>query len=53
MLNLRALDLNLLPIFEAAYEEKSLSRAATRLAYEHLGLQAKAAAPSAQKPLFD
>jgi len=32
MLNLRAVDLNLLPVFEAAYEEKSLSRAADRLA---------------------
>lgn len=30
--NLRAIDLNLLPVFEAAYEERSLSRAATRLA---------------------
>lgn len=32
MLNLRSVDLNLLPIFEAAYEERSLSKAATRLA---------------------
>jgi DNA-binding transcriptional LysR family regulator len=32
MINLRSVDLNLLPIFEAAYEERSLSRAATRLA---------------------
>ena len=32
MVNLRAVDLNLLPVFEAAYEERSLSRAATRLA---------------------
>ena len=32
MLNLRAVDLNLLPVFEAAYEERSLSRAAARLA---------------------
>jgi DNA-binding transcriptional LysR family regulator len=32
MLNLRSVDLNLLPIFEAAYEERSLSRAAQRLA---------------------
>ena len=32
MLNLRAIDLNLLPVFEAAYEERSLSRAAARLA---------------------
>jgi DNA-binding transcriptional LysR family regulator len=31
MLNLRAVDLNLLPIFEAAYEERSLSKAAVRL----------------------
>jgi DNA-binding transcriptional LysR family regulator len=31
-INLRALDLNLLPVFEAAYEERSLSRAALRLA---------------------
>ena len=30
--NLRSVDLNLLPIFEAAYEERSLSRAADRLA---------------------
>src|SRR6187402_2290916 len=32
MLNLRSVDLNLLPVFEAAYEEKNLSRAANRLA---------------------
>jgi DNA-binding transcriptional LysR family regulator len=32
MLNLRSVDLNLLPVFEAAYEERSLSRAAIRLA---------------------
>ena len=32
MLNLRSVDLNLLPVFEAAYEERSLSRAALRLA---------------------
>jgi LysR family transcriptional regulator, transcriptional activator for leuABCD operon len=32
MLNLRGVDLNLLPVFEAAYEERSLSRAADRLA---------------------
>src|SRR5690242_2071048 len=32
MLNLRSIDLNLLPIFEAVYEERSLSRAANRLA---------------------
>ena len=32
MLNLRSVDLNLLPVFEAAYEERSLSRAAGRLA---------------------
>lgn len=31
-INLRAVDLNLLPVFEAAYEERSLSRAAVRLA---------------------
>jgi len=31
MLNLRSVDLNLLPVFEAAYEERSLSRAAVRL----------------------
>jgi DNA-binding transcriptional LysR family regulator len=31
-LNLRGIDLNLLPVFEAAYEERSLSRAALRLA---------------------
>ena len=30
--NLRGIDLNLLPVFEAAYEERSLSRAAERLA---------------------
>ena len=30
--NLRGIDLNLLPVFEAAYEERSLSRAAPRLA---------------------
>lgn len=30
--NLRGIDLNLLPVFEAAYEERSLSRAAVRLA---------------------
>lgn len=30
-LNLRGMDLNLLPVFEAAYEERSLSRAALRL----------------------
>jgi DNA-binding transcriptional LysR family regulator len=32
MLNLRGIDLNLLPVFEAAYEERNLSRAANRLA---------------------
>jgi DNA-binding transcriptional LysR family regulator len=32
MLNLRSVDLNLLPVFEAAYEERNLSRAAQRLA---------------------
>jgi LysR family transcriptional regulator, transcriptional activator for leuABCD operon len=32
MLNLRSVDLNLLPVFEAVYEEQSLSRAAERLA---------------------
>jgi DNA-binding transcriptional LysR family regulator len=32
MLNLRSVDLNLLPVFEAAYEERSLSKAAVRLA---------------------
>jgi len=32
VLNLRSIDLNLLPVFEAAYEERSLSRAADRLA---------------------
>ena len=31
MLNLRGIDLNLLPVFEAAYEEGSLSKAAHRL----------------------
>lgn len=32
MFNIRSIDLNLLPVFEAVYEEKSLSRAAVRLA---------------------
>ena len=32
MVNLRGVDLNLLPVFEATYEERSLSRAAQRLA---------------------
>jgi DNA-binding transcriptional LysR family regulator len=32
MLNLRSVDLNLLPVFEAVYEQGSLSRAAERLA---------------------
>jgi DNA-binding transcriptional LysR family regulator len=32
MFNLRSVDLNLIPVFEAAYEERSLSRAAERLA---------------------
>lgn len=32
MRNLRAVDLNLLPVFEAVYEERSTSRAARRLA---------------------
>jgi LysR family transcriptional activator for leuABCD operon len=32
MLNLRSVDLNLLPIFEAVYEERSLTSAAQRLA---------------------
>ncbi len=32
LFNLRGVDLNLLPVFEAAYEERSLSRAAARLA---------------------
>jgi len=32
VLNLRSVDLNLLPVFEATYEERSLSRAAKRLA---------------------
>ena len=31
MFNMRSVDLNLLPVFEAVYEEKSLSRAAVRL----------------------
>ena len=30
--NLRAVDLNLLPVFEAVYEQRSSSRAARRLA---------------------
>ena len=32
MFNIRSVDLNLLPVFEAVYEEHSLSRAAVRLA---------------------
>jgi DNA-binding transcriptional LysR family regulator len=32
VINLRSVDLNLLPIFEAAYEERNLSKAAVRLA---------------------
>ena len=32
MFNIRSVDLNLLPVFVAAYEERSLSRAAVRLA---------------------
>lgn len=32
MLNLRSVDLNLLPVFEAAYEEPTLTRAAARMA---------------------
>ncbi len=32
MLNIRSIDLNLLPVFEAVYEERSLSQAAGRLA---------------------
>src|SRR6188472_4221607 len=32
MFNIRSVDLNLLPVFEAVYEEKSLTRAAVRLA---------------------
>jgi DNA-binding transcriptional LysR family regulator len=32
MVNLRAVDLNLMPVFEAVYEQRSLSRAAARLA---------------------
>jgi DNA-binding transcriptional LysR family regulator len=32
MFNIRSIDLNLLPVFEAVYEERSLSRAAVRLA---------------------
>src|SRR4030095_11607620 len=32
MFNIRSVDLNLLPVFEAVYEERSLSRAAARLA---------------------
>jgi LysR family transcriptional regulator, transcriptional activator for leuABCD operon len=35
VINLRGIDLNLLPVFEAAYEERSLSRAADRLAMTH------------------
>ena len=32
MLNLRVIDLNLLPVFEAVYEERNMTRAAERLA---------------------
>jgi LysR family transcriptional activator for leuABCD operon len=32
MINLRAIDLNLLPVFEAVYEERNMTRAAGRLA---------------------
>jgi LysR family transcriptional regulator, transcriptional activator for leuABCD operon len=32
MLNLRVMDLNLLPVFEAVYEERNMTRAADRLA---------------------
>ena len=32
MFNIRSIDLNLLPVFEAVYEEQSLPRAAKRLA---------------------
>ncbi len=32
MLNLRAVDLNLLPVFEAVYEERNVTKAADRLA---------------------
>ena len=32
MFNIRSVDLNLLPVFEAVYEEQSLSRSAVRLA---------------------
>lgn len=32
LFNIRSIDLNLIPVFEAAYEERSLSRAAERLA---------------------
>lgn len=32
MFNIRAIDLNLLPVFEGIYEERSISRAAARLA---------------------
>jgi DNA-binding transcriptional LysR family regulator len=32
MINIRSIDLNLLPVFEAAYEEPTLTRAADRLA---------------------
>jgi DNA-binding transcriptional LysR family regulator len=32
MINLRAVDLNLLPVFEAVYEERNMTRAANRLA---------------------
>jgi LysR family transcriptional activator for leuABCD operon len=32
MLNIRAIDLNLLPVFEAVYEERNMTRAADRLA---------------------
>ncbi len=50
MFNLRSVDLNLLPIFEAAYEERSLSRAAERLA---LTQPAVSHALSRLRALFD
>lgn len=50
MFNLRSVDLNLLPVFEAAYEERSLSRAAERLA---LTQPAVSHALSRLRALFD
>ena len=50
MVNLRGVDLNLLPVFEAAYEERSLSCAATRLATTQ---PAVSQAPTRWRALFE